>query len=240
MLLSVFHAKERMIRQHSLDPGVQTPGLTHMGLPVSDFAGGFSHAWTDMRALLALDALAMHFDEAFPVCRAFRPDAPPPFCFGTGFTVGRGLPWKRLEALRRAALNCGLFTRVSPAYDAGDRIELSCCPVPAALSIGSMGPEIFALQNALNAFGCFPGPLTGLFGDKTRRALNAWQRAQNLPRRDVVYVSELSLLLAQAAKIMQTSPCSLFFSLTAPPLAATLSPCKTLRAPFSFSPSARF
>lgn len=57
----------------------------------------------------------------------------------------------------------------------------STCTNPCAIS---RAPEIEAVQNALSAKGYNPGPVDGIMGPKTRRALVLFQKDNNLQQTD--------------------------------------------------------
>jgi peptidoglycan hydrolase-like protein with peptidoglycan-binding domain len=46
---------------------------------------------------------------------------------------------------------------------------------------GSTGPRVAALQRRLRAAGCDPGPVDGIYGPLTRRAVRRYQRKHHLP-----------------------------------------------------------
>lgn len=56
---------------------------------------------------------------------------------------------------------------------------------PSILRIGSKGEEVFLLQKILKE-GYLPGPLDGVFGPKTREAVIAFQKVNNLKRDGIV------------------------------------------------------
>lgn len=66
----------------------------------------------------------------------------------------------------------------------------------AALSLGSRGESVSAVQGYLNALGLLPGPPDGIFGVATREAVRAFQRQAGLVVDGVVGVATLSRLQA--------------------------------------------
>lgn len=144
---------------------MQMPHVQRFFFPVSDFTAGAHSAvaWTDARALMALDMLARHYPAPFTVRCAFRrfPDV----------QRNRGLCFSLMSdkpnALRACCLQSKLFLSVSPPFFGGQAVTVVAdCP-PA----GERGVHIFAMQDALKYQGLFSGPLSGTLCLETRRAL---------------------------------------------------------------------
>ncbi len=178
-----------------LPPDAQMPFVTRLRFPCSDFTGGAicETAWTDRRALLALDRLAELADTPLSVCGAFRRTGPLCRRTGTAFDIGLRLPPAQLHDLRRAALASGAFTRVLPSYVSGDRVTAILDCAPAVLELGCRGAAVCALQDALLSEGLFAGPVTGIFDENTRRAVLRHQRLTGLPQTGAVFPSEAPL-----------------------------------------------
>lgn len=54
------------------------------------------------------------------------------------------------------------------------------CAISTSLRLGSSGSQVRCLQQALAANGASPGPIDGIFGNQTRGAVVAYQRAKGL------------------------------------------------------------
>lgn len=178
-----------------LPPDAQMPFVTGLPFPCSDFTGGAAceTAWTDRRALLALDRLAELAGAPFTVCGAFRRAGPLSRRTGTAFDIGLHLPPAQLNGLRRAALSSGAFTRVLPSYVSGDRVTAIFDCAQAVLELGCRGAAVCALQDALLAEGLFAGPVTGAFDENTRRAVLRHQRLTGQPQTGAMFPFEAPL-----------------------------------------------
>lgn len=131
---------------------MQMPHVQRFFFPVSDFTAGAHSAvaWTDARALTALDMLARRYPDIH------RNSG---LCFS--------LVSEKPEALRACCIESGLFASVSPPFLGGQAVTVTIdCP-PS----GDCGVHIFALQDALKYRGFFTGPLSGTLCLETRRAL---------------------------------------------------------------------
>ena len=195
MNLLVYDERVDACSAFSLPPDAQMPFVTRLRFPCSDFTGGAAceTAWTDRRALLALDRLAELFGAPFAVSGAFRRTGPLARRAGTAFDIGLHLPPAELNGLRRAALTSGAFTRVLPSYVSGDRVIAIFDCAPAVLEFGCRGAAVCALQDALLAEGLFAGPVSGTFDEHTRRAVLRHQRLFGLPQTGAVFPSETPL-----------------------------------------------
>lgn len=195
MNLLVYDERVDACSAFSLPPDAQMPFVTGFRFPCSDFAGGAKceTAWTDRRALLALDRLAELAGVPFTVCGAFKRTGPLPRRTGTAFDIGLHLPPAQLSQLRRAALASGAFTRVLPSYVSGDRVTVIFDCAPTVLKPGCRGAAVCALQDALLMEGLFSGPVTGAFDENTRRAVLRHQRLTGLPQTGAVFPSEAPL-----------------------------------------------
>ena len=106
--LWIYDHRARRARLFTLPTWEQMPFVERVPLPVCRFLGRArtSFAWSDRRALEALDALARAGGPPFAVCRAFAdPARPGPRGDGTAFDVGRELTGAQRAALRCAALH---------------------------------------------------------------------------------------------------------------------------------------
>lgn len=146
-------------------PSMQMPHVRRFFFPVSDFLAGARSAvaWTDARALHALDTLAAQYPAPFTVSCAFRrwPDARRNH--GLCFSLHTDCP----SHLRACALESGLFQTVSPPFLGGSTVTLTASCIPGDRA----GVHILALQDALLGQGLFAGPLSGTLCAETQRAL---------------------------------------------------------------------
>ncbi len=144
---------------------MQMPHVQRFFFPVSDFIAGAHSAvaWTDTRALVALDMLARRYPAPFTVRSAFRRYPDTHRNSGLCFSLVSEKP----KALRACCLESGLFASVSPPYLGGQAVTVAIdCP-----PCGDCGVHVFALQDALKYRGFFTGPLSGTLCLDTRRAL---------------------------------------------------------------------
>ena len=76
----------------------------------------------------------------------------------------------------------------------GDTTDEDHSDAVGPLSVGSRGPEVEALQNLLTEMGYKPGPTDGIFGDKTRTAVMAFQGDQGLAADGIVGSATMAAL----------------------------------------------
>ena len=131
------------------------PFVERFPFPVSAFLGRshLSFAWSDRRALEALDALASSTPFPLRVSRAFsEPGCPSPHGNGTAFDVGRELPPQKRARLRCDAVRTGRFYHVGTESLPPDCLHLEALP-PRALRPGDVGADVCRLQALLQRFG---------------------------------------------------------------------------------------
>ncbi len=143
------------------------PHVRRFFFPVSDFMRGAHSAvaWTDARALRALDALAAQYPAPFRVTSAFRRWPDVRRASGLFFTLLGEQP----ALLRVCALESGLFAAVSPPFAGGDTVSVTA----SCAQEGLCGVNILLLQDALLGLGLYSGPLSGTLCHGTRSALKA-------------------------------------------------------------------
>lgn len=159
------------------------PFVTRLSLPVRTFVGRSraSFAWSDRRALEALDALCAQSPVSFCVCRAFAdPACLSPHGGGTAFDLGRELSGADRARLRRAALDSGRFHRVEADALAPDCLHLEALP-PRTLRAGDAGADVCRLQALLLRGGADGLALTGTYCERTQRAVLQCERRLGLP-----------------------------------------------------------
>lgn len=59
------------------------------------------------------------------------------------------------------------------------------------MSVGLEGQDIVQLQEFLRSTGRYTGPVDGSFGDQTRRAVEAWQKSNDVPADGVVRIGDV-------------------------------------------------
>ena len=160
------------------------PFVERFSFPVSAFLSG-SHtafAWSDRRALEALDVLSAAAPLPLCVCRAFAdPALPSPHGGGTVFDLGRELPTAGRAALRCAALRTGRFHRVETDALSPDCLHLESL-APRTLQLGDAGADVCRLQARLQRCGAHSIACSGTYCKGTRRAVLRMQRALALPQ----------------------------------------------------------
>ena len=159
----------------------QMPFVEGFPLSVAAFLG-CSHAgfaWTDRRALDALDALAAWYaplsvNRAFAdVLRSF------PHAGGTAFDLCRGRPVRERAALRRAALATGRFWMADADVRSPDCLHVEVLR-PRALRPGDAGADVCRLQALLQRCGAHEAALSGTYCEGTRRAVLRAEQALGL------------------------------------------------------------
>lgn len=167
-----------------LPPWAQMPFVERFAFPAGTFLGRShtSFAWSDRRALEALDALAALFPVPFSVSHAFAdPALPSPHGSGSAFNIGRDLSPRQRTLLRHAAVRSGLFYRVSPDVLAPDCVHIEAL-APRTLKPGDVGADVCQLQALLQHGGAHSVALSGTYCEETRRAVLRAQHAHSLPQ----------------------------------------------------------
>ncbi len=198
--LWIYDHRARRARLFTLPTWEQMPFVERVPLPVCRFLGRArtSFAWSDRRALEALDALARAGGPPFAVCRAFAdPARPGPRGDGTAFDVGRELTGAQRAALRCAALRTGRFYRVETDARAPDCLRLAAL-APRTLEAGDVGADVCRLQALLLRAGAQGLALSGTFCERTRRAARQAAMALGLPADGRADARLLERLIARA------------------------------------------
>lgn len=174
----------------SLQPWERMPALSRIRMTAGEFFGCTASplGWTDTGALEALEELRLRFGAPFACSGLFRrawESVPGELdsarrC-GTAFVLGEDLETAQRSELRALALAGGLFSRVCPAFNSGERVYV------AKLPNREYGAAVFALQDELIRLGNRDVALTGCMDAATRNAL---KRIDSVPawgeKRDVL------------------------------------------------------
>ena len=186
----VYHEENGAFSLHELPYSAQMPFVAHLPFTVEDFFSSARSdvAWTERRALDALDRLFVESGVAFSVDGAFRRgngegrrcvsmhDA------GLAFRLGEGLPAEQRVRLRGEALRSGRFSCVQMPYACGRSVHVCVGEERPALGLGDAGAQVFVLQDALiNASNWYAGALSGMYCHATARAVRRAQLALGLP-----------------------------------------------------------
>ncbi|HTN69674.1 MAG TPA: peptidoglycan-binding domain-containing protein [Methylomirabilota bacterium] len=84
------------------------------------------------------------------------------------------------QLLLGATLLAGTFA-AAPAWSQGDSRLREGAPVGSPLNPGTLNPDrVKKVQQALKGKGFYSGPVDGMAGPKTRDAISAFQKANNL------------------------------------------------------------
>lgn len=168
-------------RLFELPVWAQMPFVERFSLSVAAFFG-CSHAgfaWTDRRALDALDALAALY-EPLSVCRAFADALSSfPHAGGTAFDLCRGRSARERAAIRRTALATGRFWMADADVRSPDCVHVEAL-MPRALRPGDAGADVCRLQALLQRCGAHEAALSGTYCEGTRRAVLRAQQALGL------------------------------------------------------------
>jgi hypothetical protein len=117
------------------------------------------------------------------------------------------------DALRRYAVNSGLWTYVEPAsltprwVHVDNRFGTPACPRGGypAVARGSRGVYVCVLQDALNALGFSTGGIDGVFGAATESAVRRFQAREGLPVDGAVGCSTWTRITSQANGMGRTA-----------------------------------
>lgn len=180
----------------------QMPFVERFSFPVSVFLGRahLAFAWSDRRALEALDALSAAAPFPLRVSRAFaEPALPSPHGGGTAFDVGRELPPPARARLRRAAVRTGRFYHVGTESLPPDCLHLEAL-APRTLRPGDTGADVCRLQALLQHCGLQGVARSGTYCQSTQQAVLHLQRTLSLPPSGAVDVPLLQRLLTLATQ----------------------------------------
>jgi hypothetical protein len=131
---------------------------------------------------------------------------------GLALDLGQTLSGTQRDALRRYAVNSGLWTYVEPAsltprwVHVDKRFGIPACTRGGypSLRVGSKGVYVCVLQDALTALGITNSNIDGVFGSGTRNAVISFQRRWGLQATGVVDCATWQRLTSQVVGIGRT------------------------------------
>ncbi|MCM0649930.1 peptidoglycan-binding protein [Clostridium swellfunianum] len=152
--------------------------------------------WTDRRMMQAWNTFRRGWGRSIFVGYAFKRiwegghSGQSQHYAGLAMDLGQTLSAAQRYALRRYAVNSGLWTYVEPAsltprwVHVDKRFGAPACASGGypLLSVGSKGVYVCILQDALNTLGFTSSSIDGVFGYGTRRAVLNFQRQWGLPQ----------------------------------------------------------
>jgi hypothetical protein len=178
------------------------PYVTGRTLTVGEFRA-YSRSnvlWTDRRMMQSWNAFRRGWGSSIFVGYAFKRiwegghSGQSQHYAGLALDLGQTLSATQRNALRRYAINSGLWTYVEPAsltprwVHVDKRFGTPACASGGypALRQGSKGVYVCILQDALNNLGFVTGAIDGVFGSGTRRSVINFQRQWGLPADGIV------------------------------------------------------
>lgn len=200
-----------------LEPMPYVRGRT---LTVGEFRGSSNSnlIWTDRRVMSAWNAFREGWGRSIFVGYAFRRiwqgghSAQSQHYAGTALDMGHTMSGAERDALRRYAVNSGLWTYVEPEsltprwVHVDKRFGTPACARGGypALRLGSKGVYVCTLQDALSALGFTTGGIDGVFGNGTRNAVIRFQRTHGLAADGIVGCGTWTAIADRAVGIGRT------------------------------------
>ena len=184
------------------------PYNSNRSLTVAEFRGASKSGllWTDRRCMQAWNSFRYIYGKPIYVGYAFRR----PWEGGHGtlsqhyaglaFDVGQNLNDAERSAMRNLAISSGIWNYVEPASLTPRWVHFDEREVASGypqVRQGSRGVYVCILQDALTTFGYDTGGLDGVFGERTRGSVIAFQNRNGLSQDGIVGPNTWNAIMSQ-------------------------------------------
>ena len=193
------------------------PYIQNRYLTLKEFRGSSNSdiLWTTKAAMEAFNRLRVLFGSPIRVGYAFKRiwegghSGMSQHYAGVAFDIGQGMTQAQRDRIRNIAIQNKLFTYVEPAYLTPTWVHVDLRDPNPACSTGGYplvrqgrkGVYVLVLQDALNYLGYNAGNLDGIFGNNTRNAVIAYQRARRLSQDGIVGCNTWRSLTSEIANM---------------------------------------
>ena len=197
------------------------PYVTGRTLTVREFRGSSSSntLWSEKRVMQSWNSFRYIWGQPIYVGFAFKRiwegghGRQSQHYAGTAFDVGQNLSYSKQAVMRQTAINSGVWSYVEPVslsprwvhFDKRRGTPACYSGGYPLVANGSRGAYVLIAQDALNALGYNTYGLDGIFGNNTRNATIAFQRAYGLTQDGVIGCNTWTQLTGAAVGIDRTS-----------------------------------
>ena len=197
------------------------PYVTGRTLTVREFRGSSSSntLWSEKRVMQSWNSFRYIWGQPIYVGFAFKRiwegghGRQSQHYAGTAFDVGQNLSYSKQAVMRQTAINSGVWSYVEPVslsprwvhFDKRRGTPACYSGGYPLVANGSRGAYVLIAQDALNALGYNTYGLDGIFGNNTRNATIAFQRAYGLTQDGVIGCNTWTQLTGAAVGIGRTS-----------------------------------